>query len=109
MKRVTQQTLVALTTALLLAPLAALNAADVPKPNILYIVADDMGYADCGVQGCKDVPTPHIDSIAMQRHPFHRRLRFGHGLQPVARGPDDRTLSLSRWNSQTGCRRASRD
>lgn len=36
------------------------------KPNIVYIVSDDMGYADCGVQGCKDVPTPHLDSIANQ-------------------------------------------
>ena len=34
------------------------------KPNILVIVADDMGYADCGVQGCKDVATPSIDSLA---------------------------------------------
>jgi arylsulfatase A-like enzyme len=60
------------TTALLaialLASLTATYAADSParKPNILYIVADDMGYADCGVQGCKDVPTPHLDSIAKQ-------------------------------------------
>src|ERR1044071_10208475 len=36
------------------------------KPNILFIVADDMGYADCGIQGCKDVPTPNVDSIANQ-------------------------------------------
>jgi arylsulfatase A-like enzyme len=34
------------------------------KPNILIIVADDMGYADCGVQGCTDVATPAIDSLA---------------------------------------------
>ncbi len=34
------------------------------KPNVIVIVADDLGYADIGVQGCKDVPTPHIDSLA---------------------------------------------
>lgn len=34
------------------------------KPNILLIVADDLGYAELGCQGCKDVPTPHIDSLA---------------------------------------------
>ncbi len=34
------------------------------KPNIIVIVGDDMGYADIGVQGCKDIPTPHIDSLA---------------------------------------------
>ncbi len=34
------------------------------RPNILIIVGDDMGYADIGVHGCKDIPTPHIDSLA---------------------------------------------
>lgn len=34
------------------------------KPNILVIVGDDMGYADIGIHGCKDIPTPHIDSLA---------------------------------------------
>lgn len=34
------------------------------RPNILLILADDLGYADLGVQGCRDVPTPNIDSIA---------------------------------------------
>ncbi len=34
------------------------------KPNIILIVADDLGYADLGVQGCRDVPTPNIDTIA---------------------------------------------
>src|SRR5437762_13769252 len=39
-------------------------AAEARKPNILIIVGDDMGYADIGVHGCKDIPTPNIDSIA---------------------------------------------
>jgi arylsulfatase A-like enzyme len=34
------------------------------QTNILIIVADDLGYAELGVQGCLDVPTPNIDSLA---------------------------------------------
>jgi len=34
------------------------------QPNIIIILADDLGYADIGVNGCKDIPTPNIDSIA---------------------------------------------
>lgn len=36
------------------------------RPNVVLILADDLGYAEIGVQGCKDVPTPHIDSIARE-------------------------------------------
>src|SRR6187401_1195886 len=43
--------------------IAAANTASA-KPNILIIVGDDMGYADVGIHGCKDIPTPHIDSLA---------------------------------------------
>ncbi len=39
-------------------------AAEPPGPNILIIYADDLGFGETGVQGCKDIPTPHIDSIA---------------------------------------------
>lgn len=34
------------------------------QPNILLIYADDLGYGETSIQGCKDIPTPNIDSIA---------------------------------------------
>ena len=34
------------------------------KPNIILILADDLGYADLGHTGCKDFKTPHIDKLA---------------------------------------------
>ena len=60
-----KHTLTLLTT-LLLAPLGSLHAADAPtkKPNILIILADDLGWADTGFNGSKEVATPHLDSLA---------------------------------------------
>ncbi len=34
------------------------------QPNVLVIVADDMGYSDIGAFGGSDIHTPHIDSLA---------------------------------------------
>lgn len=34
------------------------------KPNILLFFADDLGYGELGMQGNKQIPTPHIDSLA---------------------------------------------
>jgi len=33
-------------------------------PNVVVLVADDLGYADISLHGSKEVATPHIDSIA---------------------------------------------
>lgn len=48
---------------LALALSAPVRAAD-RLPNILLIVADDLGYGELGCQGNPQVPTPHIDSLA---------------------------------------------
>ena len=34
------------------------------KPNVVLIVADDLGYGELSVQGSKDILTPNVDSIA---------------------------------------------
>jgi arylsulfatase A-like enzyme len=59
------QILRAMLTLLLISP-AALPAAAAPRPNILYILADDMGYADPVFMGPgkKELHTPYLDKIA---------------------------------------------
>ncbi|MEX1048373.1 MAG: sulfatase-like hydrolase/transferase [Akkermansiaceae bacterium] len=55
-----------LIAALLPAPLAALHAADAPKqkPNILFILADDLGWGDLRCYGNSVVDTPTLDGLA---------------------------------------------
>src|SRR5207247_9872028 len=48
--------------ALLLAPAAA-HAAEPARPNILLIVADDMGFSDAGCYG-GEIATPNLDALA---------------------------------------------
>jgi arylsulfatase A-like enzyme len=36
------------------------------KPNVVFILADDLGYGDLGCYGQRRIRTPHIDSLAAQ-------------------------------------------
>lgn len=51
---------------------------DSGKPNILIILADDIGYRDFGCYGAKQVQTPHVDRLAAQG------LRFTDAHSPAA-------------------------
>ncbi len=51
--------------AFLISSLVSLSAEASPsRPNILLIVADDLGYSDVGFQGARDIRTPHLDRLA---------------------------------------------
>lgn len=44
----------------------SLNIPKGKKPNILFILIDDMGYADLGCYGNEEVKTPAIDQLARE-------------------------------------------
>lgn len=53
---------------LLLVTTGSGNAAE--KPNILFMVADDLGYRDLGCYGATKIATPRIDSLAREGSRF---------------------------------------
>lgn len=44
----------------------AQSAADASPPNIVFILADDLGYGDLGCYGQKRIQTPNLDRLATQ-------------------------------------------
>lgn len=67
------------------------------QPNVIIIVSDDLGYADLGVHGCQDIPTPHIDSIARNGV----RFTSGYVTAPVC-SPSRAALMTGRYQQRFG-------
>ena len=67
------------------------------RPNVLVIVADDLGYADIGVHGGRDVPTPHIDTLARSGI----RCTNGYVSAPYC-GPSRAGLFTGRYQTRFG-------
>src|SRR5437868_1502777 len=55
------------------------HGATTGKPNIIFIVADDMGNGDTGFQGCRDIPTPNLDAAECV-HPMNRGFTDAYGF-----------------------------
>jgi arylsulfatase A len=57
-------------------------AADAPRPNVVFILADDLGYGDLGSYGATDVATPHIDRLAREGVRFTDFYSAGNTCSP---------------------------
>ncbi len=53
-----------LLAAMLFPVLASVPVRSADRPNLVLIVADDLGYGETGMQGNREIPTPAIDRLA---------------------------------------------
>jgi arylsulfatase A-like enzyme len=69
----------------------------VRKPNVIFILGDDLGYCDVSMYGCREIPTPNIDSIAAAG------VKFTHGYvtAPVC-SPSRAGLMTGRYQHRFG-------
>jgi arylsulfatase A len=72
-------------------------AAQTQKPNIVFILADDMGYGDIGSYGVKDIRTPHLDRLAREGV----RLTDFYANGPVCT-PTRAAFITGRWQQRVG-------
>ena len=69
---------------LLLSVLSSCNNISVEqKPNVVLILADDMGYGDLGSYGCLDINTPNIDKLADEGMKFTDHYSGGSVCAPA--------------------------
>jgi arylsulfatase A-like enzyme len=75
---------------------SAATATDTPRPNIVYLLVDDLGWSDCGFMGGKEIQTPQIDSLARQG-----AILKSFYVQPVC-SPTRACLMTGRYTTHTG-------
>ena len=73
-----------------------LFAAAAPKPNIIFILADDYGVGEVSAYGADNYKTPHIDQLA------RGGIRFTHAYTPSLCGPSRATILTGRYLFRTG-------
>jgi arylsulfatase len=65
-------------------------------PNIIYILADDLGYGELGSYGQEKIKTPNLDRLAAQGMRFHPALHGSASLCTFS-------LYVFDWKSRRSC------
>lgn len=73
-----------------------LGAAELSRPNIVFFLVDDLGYADCGFNGGTTIRTPRIDQLAHEGANLKAEY-----VQPVC-SPTRAALMTGRYPTHTG-------
>ncbi len=79
-----------------LLPLVCLGASAAPKPNIVYILADDLGFAELGCNGSDRYKTPNIDALA------NSGVRFTRFYTAPLCGPSRALILTGRYGFRSG-------
>lgn len=66
-------------------------------PNVVFILADDLGYADLGCTGATDLRTPHVDRLAREG----MKLTHSYSAAPVC-SPTRAALMTGRYPFRSG-------
>lgn len=83
---------------LVLMPLLAAESAETPsRPNIVLIIADDMGWEDCTPYGNKKIRTPNLERLATEGMRFENMI-----LTCSSCSPSRSSLITSRYPHNTG-------
>ena len=72
------------------------SAAAPARPNIIFILADDLGVGEVSCYGADNYRTPHIDRLAREG------IRFTHAYTPSLCGPSRATILTGRYLFRTG-------
>ena len=73
-----------------------ISAQPTKQPDIVFFLIDDLGFADCGFNGGKEIKTPNIDRLAQSG-----AIIDSHYVQPVC-SPTRSTLMTGRYPTHTG-------
>ncbi len=106
-----QATSLSILAALMILVFSPIASAAGKKPNIVFIMADDLGYSELGSYGQKKIRTPHLDQLAKEgmrftrhysgnavcapsrcvlmtgKHPGHAWIRTNKGTPPLGQEP----------------------
>ena len=86
-----------LVTALLFPPIAAIRSAETPPgPNVIFILADDLGIGNVGCYGSDHYKTPHLDQLAATG------IRFTRAFTASLCGPSRAMIQTGRYAFRNG-------